>query len=200
MKSLYQKDILKKFLKSENSKNKPKITELILAMIVLSSLPIIVMGGVAMGNAIQIFRVFDKKSRYTDKQIRDGLRGLKRNGFIAYSKNNFNVHLTDKGKYKLESFCIDALKIDVQKNWDRKWRVVMFDLPINYRKIRESFRIKIKQIGFIQLQKSVWVYPFPCTEELFFLSQYYKVEKYVEILVVEKIFNDQRLLKYFNLK
>jgi len=45
------------------------------------------------------------------------------------------------------------------KRWDRKWRLVIFDIEEAARGIRDLFRIKLKELGFAQLQKSVWITP-----------------------------------------
>lgn len=47
-----------------------------------------------------------------------------------------------------------------RQRWDRKWRIVIFDIEEEQRSIRDSFRLKLKELGFGQLQKSVWLTPF----------------------------------------
>ncbi len=185
----------KKFLQSGSSK--AKVTQIILVSLAVGALPIIVGGALAMGNAVQLFN-----KNYKRKQINNALAGLRRRKLIEYvsDKNGVTtVRITSKGKTRLKSFSMDLLSIDKQAKWDGKWRVVMFDLPIQYTKVREYLRLKLKQLGFIQLQKSVWVYPYPCTDELLFIADYYKVKNYVDILVVEELVNDEKLRKYFDL-
>jgi len=50
--------------------------------------------------------------------------------------------------------------------WDGRWRLVMFDFPEISRKQRDAFRwwLRVERLG--QLQKSVWVTPFPLSAEL----------------------------------
>ena len=45
---------------------------------------------------------------------------------------------------------------------------------------------QLKDLGFIQFQKSVWIYPYPCEEEILFVADFYGVRKHVEILQVDK--------------
>lgn len=45
------------------------------------------------------------------------------------------------------------------KRWDRKWRLVIFDIEETSRSVRDLFRMKLKELGFAQLQKSVWITP-----------------------------------------
>lgn len=190
----------KDFLDSDTTKS--KITKALLIVIAITSIPIIVTGGVAMGNTVRIFKMFNKTKRYKKEQISQALRGLRINKFIEYITDHNGVttiRITKKGKSNLKAFSVDLLEIKNQKKWDGKWRVIMFDLPIQYKKIRNSFRFKLKQIGFLQLQKSVWIYPYPCTDELLFIADYYKVGKYIEILTVEEMLNIKNLENRFNL-
>jgi len=191
---------LKKILDSKLTKN--NLSKIAFITLVVASVPIIVVGGFALGNAVQVFKMFNKNKKYKDIQIRNAIRGLKRNKYIEYvsdSNGVTTIRITRKGENKLKSFEIDALEIKRPKTWDGKWRVVMFDLPIQYKKVRNSLRFRIKQIGFKQFQKSVWVYPYPCIDEILFITNYYKVGRYVEILTVEEIENDRKLKVLFNL-
>lgn len=47
------------------------------------------------------------------------------------------------------------------RGWDRKWRMIMFDLPENKRGLRNELRKQLKSAHFGGLQKSVWVCPDP---------------------------------------
>jgi DNA-binding transcriptional regulator PaaX len=191
----------KEFLDSGTTKS--QITKIALITIAVGSVPFIVAGGSAIGNAVKIFKVFNKKERYKDRQIYHAFTNLKRNKFIEYVSDKSGVttvRITRKGESKLKSFEIDTLEIKKPSKWDGKWRVVMFDLPIQYKKIRDSLRFKIKQIGFKQLQKSVWIYPYPCTDEILFIVDYYKVGKYIEIITADEILNDSKLRNEYDLK
>ncbi len=74
----------------------------------------------------------------------------------------------------------------------------MFDIPENRKSARESIRNKLKELGFTQFQKSVWLYPYPCEAEIDFITEYYSVAKYVNLITV-KIENDKPLRVKFNL-
>ncbi|MEK7585780.1 MAG: hypothetical protein AAB477_00900 [Patescibacteria group bacterium] len=192
--------IFKEFL--ESGSTKATITQVVLIAVALGALPFIAMGGVAMGNAVQLFGKINKNRRYKKRQIDNAISNLKRQKIVEYVSDRNGVTtllITTKGETRLKSFSIDILSIKKPSKWDGKWRVVMFDLPIRYRKARESLRFKLKQIGFVQLQKSVWIHPYPCTDELLFISDYYKVKNYVDILVVEDLLNDNKLKQHFKL-
>ena len=75
----------------------------------------------------------------------------------------------------------------------------MFDIPMRFTKGREALRYHLKDLGFYQFQKSAWVYPYPCEDEIIFIADFYKVGKYVEILTVDKALREEKIKKYFKL-
>lgn len=49
--------------------------------------------------------------------------------------------------------------------WDGRWRLVLFDVPMNRNAERERFRRYLRSRGFGCLQNSVWITPDPLGEE-----------------------------------
>jgi phenylacetic acid degradation operon negative regulatory protein len=155
-----------------------------------------------MGNAVQIFSMFKKSKKYSKSQIKSAMNNLRRQKLIEYvsDKNGVTiVRITMKGVTRLKKFTIDFIKISKPKNWNGKWQLVMFDLPIRFTKSRNSLRFKLKQLGFIQFQKSVWIYPYPCLDEILFITNYYKIDKYVEVLEVSNLLHEEKFKRAFNL-
>lgn len=74
------------------------------------------------------------------------------------------MKITPKG-LKFLSLSLDLRKFS-HKPWDKKWRVVIFDIPERKRNQREGLRRKLKELGFGMLQESVWITPFPIANEL----------------------------------
>jgi len=143
--------------------------------------------------------------RYSKKQIQRAVSVLKYRKMIeiVQEKNGkTKVKLTNKGEKRIREFCFDTLKINKPRTWDKRWRVLIFDIPVKpviYNKAREALRHKIKELGFFQLQKSVWIYPYECEDELLFLAEIYKVERFIEILTVEKFLHEDQMRKKFKL-
>ena len=117
---------------------------------------------------------------------------------ICRRKGKQMLRITDKGRRQLIEFNIDALKIQKQK-WDGKWRIVIFDIPEKLRLARRVLRDKLKEIGFIKIQKSVWVCPYECENEINFIAEVYEVGQYVNYIVAEKIDIDKTLRSKFDL-
>jgi len=107
--------------------------------------------------------------------------------------------LNENGKQRALRFNIDKLEIRKPVKWDGKWRIVMFDIPEKLRRLRDSLRLHFKEIGLIELQKSVFVYPYSCSKEIEFILEFYNARKHVRLIVAERIDNQLHLMKKFNL-
>ena len=107
--------------------------------------------------------------------------------------------LSENGKQKALRFNINKIEIKKPIKWDRKWRIVMFDIPEKLKGLRDSLRLHFREIGMIELQKSVLVYPYPCNREIEFILELYNARKYVRFVLTEKIDNQLHLMKKFDL-
>lgn len=142
------------------------------------------------------------KEKLDERKIARLIERLKRNRLIILSEKNgtFKVELTEKGKRKIKEIQFENLKIEKPAVWDKKWRVVIFDIPDKHKKgARDALREKLKELDFYPLQKSVWAYPYSCEKEIQFLCELFDIILFVNILIAENIYNDIRLRKYFRL-
>lgn len=119
----------------------------------------------------------DEKAR--SKKIKDVFLYLRKKGYIRYEYRGQQLHisLTPEGKKRVKRFQIDTLSIDRGKAWDHKWRMVLFDVEEERKMTREALRGKLKELGFFQIQKSVWVHAFPCEKELRMLQEFFGLEE-----------------------
>ncbi len=108
------------------------------------------------------------------------------------------IKLTDKGKHQLRIWKEYKYFIKKPKKWDGKWRVIIFDIKTKRNSIRDKLRQTLKHIGFSQLQRSVWVYPYDCEDFIILLKADFKIGKDVLYMVVDKIENDKNLRTIFN--
>jgi CRISPR-associated endonuclease Cas2 len=157
----------------------------------------------SMGNAVQLLKytpLFDKK--YKNYQINRSVKRLLDSGFLKISEDKYNkfLEVTEKGKKLLIKYELEGLAQDKPKKWDKKYRVVIFDISEQRRKVRDRLRIMLRSFGFIQLQGSVWVYPYECQEIIELLKKYLELKEEVIYMIVDSIENDDWLLKNFKLK
>lgn len=107
--------------------------------------------------------------------------------------------LSENGKQRALQFDIDKMEIKTPAKWDGKWRIIMFDIPEKIRKLRDSLRLHFRKIGFIELQKSAFVHPYPCNKEIEFLIEFYNARKYVRFILADEIDNELHLREKFRL-
>lgn len=135
------------------------------------------------------------------KELQDEIRKLYQSKLIKRKENpdgSITMLLTDKGKFRAITFSFQNMRID-KKNWDGKWRLVVFDIPEKFRVGRDSLREKIKELGFYEFQKSVFVFPYKCKDEIDFIIEFYGIRKYVRYGVLEEIDNEKHLKEIFKL-
>ena len=83
---------------------------------------------------------------------------------IEKRENQRLLKLTDRG---LEALLLKFPQVKF-KNWlwDGQWRVVVYDIEEDVRRLRDRFRTTLRSLGFNPVQRSVWFSPYPVEEEL----------------------------------
>lgn len=107
--------------------------------------------------------------------------------------------LTEKGKKRALTFNFGKLKVKVPDSWDGLWHIVIFDIPEKYKWARLALRDKLLDLGFFQCQKSVYIHPYPCRDEVDFVVEFFRVRRFVRYGILAHITNEAELLLYFNL-
>lgn len=146
-------------------------------------------------------RIFGQK-KVPRKKCTDTFRYLKRRGFIEWRREGHDVviALTKEGKKHAGKYQIDELYLERPAKWDGKWRIVIFDIPNSSTFVRNIFRRKLKEFGFYPLQKSIWVYPFECQEEIALLREFLGADqRHIRLIEATKIENGDFLRKHFSL-
>lgn len=154
-------------------------------------------------NLIDYFVNFQGFGKYDKKRIRDTFYKLLKRGEIIIRKEGKQIYisLTEKGRKRANWMQIDALKLKKPKQWDKKWRLVIFDISELKRIHREAFRGKLKELNFYPLQKSVWVSPWPCGNEISLLRDFFGLsEESIRLIETNKIEKDDKLREFFSLK
>ena len=86
--------------------------------------------------------------------------------------------------------------IEKKKEWDGKWRIVMFDVPEKYRKERNWLRFQLFGFEYQQLQKSVFLGKWPLTEDFFSEIVKRKLNNFIRLITIGEI-DDEKILKSF---
>jgi len=140
------------------------------------------------------------RQKHGDKAVDKAIEKIFKDHFVQIIKKDGKniLKITKKGRRKLITFDIDTISIKSQE-WDGMWRFVIFDIPEKQRAARDVLRDKLKEIGFIKIQKSVWVCPYECENEIDFIAGVYNVEPNVNYLVAQKVDHENYLKVKFGL-
>ena len=119
---------------------------------------------------------------------------------VESSHRSHRLILTNTGRKRFTITQFDQNTIKAPKRWDRRWRVVIFDIPNRYKFAREVLRETLRRMGFRQLQESVWIHPFPCETVIDELATLYGVRPFVQTLLVFHFDRENEYLEKFNLE
>ncbi|MBI2618345.1 hypothetical protein HYW58_02755 [Candidatus Kaiserbacteria bacterium] len=187
----------------KNDRYTPK--EILLYLLVGGSIVVGVAYPVFLTPAIFLAHYLKKKD--INKQNKDRLKSsfyyLKNKGYISIKKRNGKViiGLSDRGIERAKIYKIQT-KLNERRRkkvvWDGRWRVVIFDIRDSHKLKRDALRRVLQRSGFKLLQKSVWIYPFDCTEEISYVKDFFNIDdKECRILTVSDIGDDKDVRKEF---
>jgi DNA-binding PadR family transcriptional regulator len=149
-------------------------------------------------------RFYEKQMGLHDKQynlnyLKTCLKRLSQQKFIEIGEeeNKQIVKITNEGKQKVLRLALNEVSPPTQAIWAKKWRIIVYDIPKNKQNLRNIVRDFSKRMEFYQLQKSVYLTPYPCDEEIEFFRLYYNLEEEIKVLTVSKLENDYLFRNYF---
>lgn len=134
----------------------------------------------------EFWRNLERKKRR--RRFAQFVNHLKRRGYIKIDslKEKRGILLTQKGAQKILRIKY-KIKTGHRKRKDKKWIMVVFDIPENKRKYRDEFRGFLISLGFQNFQKSIWVSPYDITEDLEKIIKTYSLDKFVKIFLIEEV-------------
>jgi DNA-binding transcriptional regulator PaaX len=118
---------------------------------------------------------------------------------IEDKKGLVTLALDGEGKNKILTYNLDKMKIKKPKRWDGLWRIVIFDVPERFKKGRDALASRLKKIDFHPIQKSVFIYPYECKNEIDFIVEIFDLKPYVRFIVAKSTDIDLELKEIFGL-
>ncbi|MEK7569114.1 MAG: hypothetical protein AAB497_03305 [Patescibacteria group bacterium] len=185
------KDIIKDTTKED-------VVEVILSTLLVAGVLAV---AVTMPNAVQLFKYFGPKTPHEQWRIRRSATRLEKRGFIRkrFMRGQEYYVLTQTGKERAMRYELKSMVIKRQKKWDGLWRIVMFDIPENKKPARRAIGYAIQKLGCLQYQKSVFITPYPCEEEIDFAGECFGVRKHIRIITAKDVENIDSFKKHFNI-
>ncbi len=158
------------------------------------------------GSPRTAFRILEHVRREWQKidaeALRDSIRRLYQSKLVDardHPDGSTTIVLTGAGKQRCLTYQLDDIKIKPPETWDRKWRVILFDVPEKRRRIRDALRHHLQRLGCHELQKSVFVHPFECRDEIDFIIEFFQARPFVRFIIAEDIDNALHLKQKFRI-
>ena len=195
--------------KKANLKIDPKVKDILIllaggtfiaASLIFPGLPIIVKEALKTYESAQWQKRQKEWKKFNTWRLRQVVKRLEKQKIVEIVEIDKTpvVTITEKGKQKILKFKLEEIELD-QTTWDGKWRIITYDIASVKRWQRELFRKMLKRMNFYQLQKSVYLTPFKCRDEIEYLRQVCEVGNEVVILTVSGFENEQVYKEYFGL-
>ena len=145
--------------------------------------------------------LFIDRRKFQGYRFNQTVKRLKKQKMVEFvmQEGRMVLKITEAGRVRALSYKIDDIRIEKPKKWDKKWRMVVFDIPEKEKVLRDAFRTKLKEMGFFQFQESVWVHPYPCLDQVEFIRELLYVSVNARYVVAQRIEDDEDLRKHFEL-
>ncbi|MBI5530461.1 MAG: hypothetical protein HY918_03085 [Candidatus Doudnabacteria bacterium] len=150
---------------------------------------------------------FEHKTAYFKRQFNgkisyyayfSALRRLEEKGLIKIYKQNGHQFLQLTKAGSLESLFLKA-QIAKKTAWDGKWRMLVFDIPEGAREYRSKIRFLLKVNGFKQVQKSVYINPYPLDGSAVSYLHQSGLDKYIRLFRIDETDSNSEFKKLFGL-
>ena len=136
------------------------------------------------------FRILKSASKewkkINQRSLRQSVKKLYKSKLVNFEDkidDTVSIFLNENGRKILQKQSLDKLVIKKPKKWDGYWRIVIFDIPEEKKYARNALAFKLKQLGFYPLQKSVYVYPFDCKNEIDFIADVFEAKPYIRFMI-----------------
>ncbi len=170
---------------------------------------ILLLGGLALSLSnspetyFKVLKEMQKEWKGINREmLKRAIKNLYQSKLIKEKENpdgTVTLILTEKGKERALIYNLDEMKIKKPVSWDKRWRMVVFDIPEKIKWTREAMRRHLKNLGFYEFQKSVFVHPYNCKDEIEYLIEFYDIRRFVRFIIAESLDNELHLKSHFEL-
>ncbi len=115
-------------------------------------------------------KIQSKNNTLRKNRVIDTINNLQKDGYIKLERTMY-PKLSEKGYIYLE-----MISQKQRKYWDRRFRIVVTNNTETHVNNRIYLRVKLKEYGFLQFARGLWIYPYPCDALLQLLSMEYTLK------------------------
>lgn len=162
--------------------------------------------GIAGGAIIRAKRKYDFQEdqkawkKFNLRLLKRNLKRLHEQKVVEITQENGQevIKLTQKGYAKFLRFKLEDHSLK-EKAWDGKWRLVLYDIATLKKDKQEGFRRILKSMNFLALQKSAYLTPYKCNQQINYLREYFSLGEEVLLLEISQLENDKYFKEYFGI-
>lgn len=130
------------------------------------------------------------------------MQELRRQALITETRpdpTTLTLQLTVHGIHRLQRLELDTLSIATPDEWDGIWRMVTFDIPARRHESRYIMTSQLRRLGFVLLQNSIWLHPYPCFAHVETIVTYANLAQYVSLAELRRLdpLSEKRMLRHF---
>ncbi len=141
-----------------------------------------------------MFRVARERSKQR-YNMRLAIERLAHGGYIRRHGETLSISKTGQ---RLLDRTVTSVRASLKtKQWDGKWRIVTYDIPLNFGPLRFQVHSILKRAGFAKLQHSVWIFPHECEELTALIKEDTRLRGRVLYGVLDRIEDDERFRTMF---
>ena len=151
----------------------------------------------------ELIHLYTRKRKFQRARLLQDLKRLQNREIIDYTEldnGEIKIVLAGKGKKLQIQFNFDTLSLSKKEPWDKTWRMVIFDIPEDKRRAREAFRQKLQQLGLYPIQKSVFIVPYRCENEVEFAATVLEVRQHILLFLVASFEGEEKMREYFGVQ
>ena len=151
----------------------------------------------------RLLQEYVRAKKFKKNKLMRDLKRLQKRELIdmeEFADGTIRVRLKKGGKEAVLKYNLETMTLARPKKWDGMWRLVMFDIPSHKNKARDALRCKLKDLGFYQVQKSVFVSPFPCEQEIDALGLFWDVRENILLMHVSYFEGEEKIKHVFNIR
>ena len=133
-----------------------------------------------------------KKKKFKRQEILVNLSRLEKQGLIRKEPKRKIYILTEEGK-ELVSYVKDRYSI-LDKKWDGKLKIVIFDIPEKKKFYREWLRGELLLLNYKMLQKSVYVGKYPLAKSFYQDIIRFGLNDQIFVFTIDKVDKKDKLM------
>ncbi|MEK7601585.1 MAG: hypothetical protein AAB480_03595 [Patescibacteria group bacterium] len=131
------------------------------------------------------------------KWIRRRLHALHEQKYVSVRDERYS--LSEIGERVMRENRLWTLSIQKPSTWDGEWHLVVFDIPQQKSRVRIPFVRQLQNLGFAYYQRSVWLHPYPCEDEVREIAIFHDILPFISFIRATHLDGSSEYRKHFKL-